>query len=138
MSTKNPKRVPHDDETKAMAMALLATGTPVMATARQLGCNAATVRYWRAQMGQLPPKQMEHLAEVVDEYLDDAFQTISAILTAAQERDWILAQPASELAVFLGVITDKAVAVLDRIAVARGSADTEAHPPLIEGQSQPA
>src|SRR6478609_8940739 len=81
---------PHADDTRQRALDELSRGTAVRAVANQLG-------------------------ESIEEFLDDAFHTISAVLAATQDPAWVLKQSAGELAVYVGVLSDKVIMVLDRI-----------------------
>lgn len=107
-------RVFTDDE-RATALARLAAGESVHGVARALGIEPSTLRAWRARAGGDPLKKDPDFRALVLHYLQESLEAGERILGQTRNQAWLDKQPAGELAVFLGVVFDKAARILEAL-----------------------
>ena len=105
------------DEQRAAAVSRLLEGEAVKAVARDYGVQPSTVRGWRAKLGADPRKEQHAEAEVdfrklTLRYLEHSLAAGERVLGQTEDKDWLGKQSAADLAVFLGVVFDKAARVL--------------------------
>lgn len=125
----------YSQETKAAALAEVATGASVNATAKKYGIGRATLTNWRDAAGlsvqTLTPAGQQKKAELGEQlydYLTESIATMVAQLRFARTPEWLARQNAADLAVFMGVTADKATRLL---AAFRPSPDADT-PPVID------
>lgn len=113
----------HPEATKAQAVADLLAGESVHATARRYGTSEATIRRWREQAGlAAPPAAPQNPLGEPDfraltlHYLEESLAAGERILKQTENPAWLAEQRAGELAVFLGVVFDKAARILGALA----------------------
>lgn len=110
----------HDLATRKAALADLAAGEGVAATARKFGVDEATVRRWRDQAfgskaphaTALTPARQADLGEEVFGYLEDCLTTLRHQLVVFGDAAWLKKQNAHDAAILHGVIADKTVRLL--------------------------
>lgn len=117
----------HDNTKRAAVLASLLTGESVSAVARAHGVGKATVSRWRDEAGFVPdaersgtekkglllaPSERRDLGERVGDYLDDILVTLRAQAIHGRDPVWLQAQGADALAIFHGVLADKAIRLL--------------------------
>ena len=112
----------YSDETKAAAMAALLQGQSVSSVARDYQIPKGTVSNWKRQAadqaaGVRPERtQKERIGELLVEYLNTNLETLRVQAEHFADPEWLKKQGASELAVLHGVMTDKAVRLLEAMA----------------------
>lgn len=116
MSARRP------DEVRAAVMAALLAGQGVSAVARQYGIPKQTVSEWRRsiarQTGQLPGQPGQEkptLGAMVEALLREALDAAREGMAQVHDSEWRGRQSASELGTFVGIITDKAVRLLEAL-----------------------
>jgi transposase-like protein len=108
----------HSEETKAAVLAALLTGQGVNEVARQYELDSSVVSRWKKQ---LPAEQLQQVAtEKRDEfgdllagYLRTNLVTLQVQSEFFRNEEWLKKQPASDLAVLHGVVTDKTIRLLE-------------------------
>lgn len=111
----------YDDQTRAAVMAALLAGQSVSKISDDHGVPRSTIYGWK-------DKILEHVGDDVAAAATEKKDRIGALLLQLVETElssmitmsevtarseWILKQPASELAVFYGVRSDKLIRILD-------------------------
>lgn len=104
-------------EVKAAALADLAAGSSVSGTARKHGIKRQTLTMWRDQsdIARPSPARQEKKAALGEQlygYLQDALTALRAQQRLFADPTWLARQPAGDLAILHGVITDKAIRLL--------------------------
>jgi len=111
---------PYDDQKRAAVLAALLEGQSVSQVARDYNVSRAAVINWRDKSGIRP-------APVTQEKQDEIGELVAGVLHAnlhavqvlaeriATEQEWFRKQPASDIAVLSGVLTDKAVRILEAL-----------------------
>ncbi len=107
----------YEPAVKAAALAELATGASVAATARKFRIGRSTLAAWRDAAdlpAPTPARQQKRadLGEQLYDYLEESIATLVAQLRFARDPDWLARQNAADLAVFMGVAADKATRLL--------------------------
>jgi hypothetical protein len=123
-------------ETKAAALADLATGASVNGTARKYGVDRSTVKRWRDASGIVaapvpPQKQQADLGEQLYGYLEDSIGALRAQLAVFGDPDWLKKQSAADVAILHGVVADKTARLLAAVRPADppdGAIDAAATP----------
>jgi len=123
MSTKRS----YSEETKAAAMAALLEGQSVNAVAKEYDVPKGTVSGWKRQAettagGGVAPDatQKEEIGALLVRYLRANLATLEAQARAFGDADWLSQQKAEAVAVLHGVMTDKAVRLLEAFGRAEG------------------
>lgn len=98
------------DDVRAAIMAALLAGQGVTETAKQFNVGDATVSRLKAKLEELEIKK--EIPELVMEVLREQLSAIKNIAREASRPDYVKEQPASEIAVLIGVISDKAFRIL--------------------------
>ena len=108
----------HSDETKAAVMAALLTGQGVGEIAKAYKLPESTVRLWRESIpedeyAKVCAKKEDDFGDLVGHYLRETLITLAVQVQQFRKPDWLEKQPASEAAVLHGVLTDKAIRLLE-------------------------
>lgn len=114
----------YDEATKAAVMAALLTGQSVNSVAKAYQIPEATVRYWRAKskaFSGVGAQKRDEISEKLYAYLMANLDALKVQSDVFADPKWLREQPANELAVLHGVLTDKAIRLLE----ARTPDDTE-------------
>ena len=105
----------HSAETKAAAMAALLAGQGVSEVARQYDhLPSSTVSRWRAD-ARREAGLSDNVGELLLGYLTANLETLQSQAVFFRDSEWLRDQPAGELAVLHGVMTDKAVRLLEAL-----------------------
>lgn len=113
------KRKEYDSDTKAAAMAALYEGQSVSAVAREYNIPKGTVSGWKNAKGSMKvatQKKGEEIGELLLGYLHENIITLKAQAEHFRDKKWLMGQDAGELAVLHGVMTDKAVRLLEAMS----------------------
>lgn len=112
----------HSDETKAAVMAALLAGQSVTQVAATYRLPSGTVKSWRRQMvasvstTPTAQAQRERVGDLVLASLEAMLTAVREIIErVSQDPQWIREQGASELGIFIGILTDKAVRILEAL-----------------------
>jgi hypothetical protein len=100
-------------------MSALLAGQSVSDVARQFQLSRNTVKAWRASLGIGSPKvdqqKAEEFGDLIARYLRENLTTLAVQAEQFRDTVWLKAQPASEAAVLHGVLTDKAIRLLEAL-----------------------
>ena len=110
------KRKEYTDETKAQVMAALLAGQSVNAVAREYKIPKGTGSSWRIRDVPGVAKdatQKTALDDLLFAYVQQSLLTLTTQVEFFRDKDWIRKQSASELAILHGVVTDKAIRLLE-------------------------
>lgn len=113
----------HNAEIKARAIAMLAAGEHIAEVARQLGLAESTIRTWGKRAGvdfaEIRAEKKENLADLVAACLAANLTALSAISAFVRDEAWLRRQRAGDVAMLYGVMSDKAVRILEAHAAAQ-------------------
>lgn len=118
----------HSDETKAAVIAALLEGQSMRSVARNYDIPLGTVKGWKSQHKNskvITPKK-ERIGELLLEYLEANLTALRKQAEVFTDPAWLAKQTASDAAVLHGVMTDKAVRLLEAMAKHNGASDTAA------------
>lgn len=119
-------RQEYTNETKAAVMAALLSGQSVSSVADEYGIPRGTVAGWsskaRKEAPLLPNTKKEEIGDLIVGYLHANLKALESQSQVFANQEWLKKQSASELAVLHGVMTDKAVRLLEALTRA-GSQD---------------
>jgi hypothetical protein len=114
--------IPADDAVRAAAIADVTLGCSISEAARKHGVSRTTVQRWCKAQGvdlatcaPLVPQKRTDLGARIAEYLDTGLQALTAQARVAGDPEYIKKQPAGELAILHGVLSDKLVRILAAI-----------------------
>jgi DNA-directed RNA polymerase specialized sigma subunit len=125
MNGRQGKPIP--DEKKAVVIAALLAGQGVNEIAEAYKIPKSSVSRLKKiipaeKLEQVGIQKAETIAVLISNNLEASFDAIHNILKQTQDVDWLKKQPASELATFLGVTSDKVFRVLEAIENAQSPA----------------
>ena len=110
-------RATYSDETKAQVMAALPAGPSINALAREDKIPKQTISNWKNRdKPGVPRDDTQKAAEIEDllsGYLKENLKTLRAQAEFFREETWLKKQEASQLAVLHGVLSDKAIRLLE-------------------------
>lgn len=126
MAEGQGKRI--SDEKRAVVIAALLSGQGVNEIARTYKIPLSSVSRLKKtipleQLEQVGIQKGENLANLIARNLEASFESIHDVLQVTKNADWLNKQPASELATFLGVTSDKVFRVLEAIENAQTPSD---------------
>lgn len=109
----------HDPEVRAAVMAALLQGQAVTAVAEEYKVPTSTVSRWK----EAKRRAREAVGKDADpdvgglllEYLRENLETLRAQARAFRDLEWLRGQEAADVAVLHGVLTDKAVRLLEAL-----------------------
>lgn len=117
----------YSDETKAAAMAALLQGQSVSEVAREYKIPKGTISGWKRKAHEEVGSgvagnatQKEAIGELLIQYLHANLTALRKQSDVFADPGWLKEQGAQELAVLHGVMTDKAVRLLEAMAGAEG------------------
>lgn len=118
----------YSQETKAAIMAALLSGQSINSIAREYQIPKSTVANWssdahKAADGVVPNTKKERIGELLLEYLEANLKALKAQAEQFADARWLSKQQADEAAVLHGVMTDKAIRLLE----AFGANDTDSN-----------
>lgn len=108
----------HSDETRAAALAALLEGQGVSEVARVYKLPMSTVRDIKKsisseEFAKVRAKKEDSLAGLIEEHLQASLAAAASIARQANNADWLNKQEADKLGVFYGIVTDKAIRILE-------------------------
>lgn len=122
------ERREYDEATKAAVMAALMDGQSIKAVANEYRIPKGTVKYWKSQIqpaSLVDPQKRDRIGELIIAGLEAKLVAIKAMADVFADKDWIRLQPASEVAVLFGVVSDKAFRVLEALPDSTDDAEVE-------------
>ena len=112
-------------EVKGQVMAALLAGQAISEVAGQYNLPDSTVRQWSKDLGEeyakVRAKKEGEFDELVGGYLKEVLVTLSIQARIFRDESWLKRQDASEAAVLHGVLTDKAIRLLEAAAAANST-----------------
>lgn len=114
----------YSEETKAAVMAALLAGQSVTRAAEAYRIPLGTVKMWSASLAerraelkasQPEPTTKNRIGALLVEYLEASLTALRAQVDAFADPAWIKTQSAADAAVLHGVLTDKAVRLLEAL-----------------------
>lgn len=102
-------------------MAALLAGQSVTQVAEMYQIPHQTVSEWAQANGIGEVRQKKDIGELVGAYLNETLETLRTQAEFARNLDWLRQQPASEFAVLHGVMSDKAIRILEAAERARAA-----------------
>jgi len=112
----------YSDETKAAVMAALLTSQSVAEIAKTYKIPASTVRSWKSRQANgesvatVATQKKERIGELLIEYLEANLTALKAQAVVFADPKWLRLQTAENAAVLHGVMTDKAVRLLEALS----------------------
>lgn len=108
----------HSDEVRAQVIAALLAGQGVNDVARRYKVPKATVSRIKneltpTQLEQVGTEKRERIADLIEGHLNESLKAAAAIARKTRDNAWLSKQNAADIAVFYGVLTDKAVRILE-------------------------
>ena len=115
----------HSDETKAAVMAALLEGQSISQCAEEYDIPRSTVGNWSAKLNKagvpdIPDTKKEQIGDLLIKYLRANLATLEAQAEMFRDRKWLEKQGAAEAATLHGVMTDKAVRLLEALTKSEG------------------
>ena len=104
----------HDPEVRATAMAALLAGQGVTEVAEEYHLPTSTVSRWRTE-ARAEAGRSEDVGALLLDYLQENLTTLRAQAIAFRESRWLAEQDAADAAVLHGVMTDKAIRLLEAL-----------------------
>lgn len=108
----------YSDETKAAVIAALLAGQSVSAVAKEYDIPKGTVSSWKTRDVAGVATQKAEIGDLLIEYLTENLKTLRRQAELFRTEEWLMDQPASDAAVLHGVLTDKAVRLLEALSAA--------------------
>ena len=108
----------HSDETKAAVMAALLIGQSAASVASEYHIPRTTVMRWKSE-NWTPKKE---IGDLILEYLVANLTTLKIQAELFSKETWLNRQSASEAAILHGVMTDKAIRILEALSKAGNNA----------------
>jgi transposase-like protein len=105
----------HPAEIRAEVMAALLTGQAVSRVAEDYHLPISTVSRWRKQ-ARREAGQSEEIGGLLMDYLRQALTTLQKQAKAFGDPEWLRGQGSADLAVLHGVMTDKAIRLLEALS----------------------
>src|SRR5690606_28397597 len=100
-------------------MAALLAGQSVSEVARTYRVSRSTIATWRAAAGigstPIDQEKRADLGDLIADYLREILITLRLQAQQFRDTEWLKKQPASEAAVLHGVLTDKAIRILEAL-----------------------
>lgn len=113
----------HSNETQAQVMAALLAGQGVSEVASQYNIPERTIREWQslapAEFAEVRRQKGKEIEDLLFGYLTQTIDTLTIQAKVVSEREYIIKQPAGELAVLHGVMADKSIRLLEAAERAR-------------------
>lgn len=108
----------HSDEVRAQVIAALLAGQGVTEVARAYKVPKATVSRIKneltpAQLEQVGTEKRERIGDLIEGHLSASLKAAATIARKTTDDAWLTKQNAADIAVFYGVLTDKAVRILE-------------------------
>ena len=118
----------YDQELIASVVAAVLAGASVSAVAKEYRIPKGTVSAWVKRKGgeqvladrrdaaaTVATQKRERIGDLIIDNLEAQLEATKTIVAIVQDGEWLRSQQASELAVFFGVISDKAFRILEAL-----------------------
>lgn len=120
----------YSPETKAAAMAALLAGQSVNQVAREYKIPRSTVGAWGTEIRKegvqtVPDSKKGEIGALLVDYLGANLRALRAQAEVFSDPAWIREQGAAELATLHGVMTDKAVRLIEAFGTTEDEADAD-------------
>lgn len=125
------KKRSYSEETRAAAMAALLAGQSISSVAKEYRIPKGTVSDWRRKVAAettgvgADPTQKEQVGDLLLAYLRANLAALAAQSKLFADPKWLAGQDASQLAVLHGVMTDKAVRLLEAMGGPSDAGDAQ-------------
>lgn len=108
----------YSDEIRAAVMAALLAGQSVSSVAKEYSMPKGTVSGWKRQTARVAENatQKAEIGNKLLVYLNTALETLTTQVKFFGDETWLRKQPAQEIAVLHGIVTDKAIRLLEALA----------------------
>lgn len=110
----------HPDDVKAAVLASLLAGQAVSRVASDYNIPRTTVQLWKKNLieGKLTPEltQKKQVGELLIDYLEENLLTLRVQAEHFRDKSWLAKQSAESAAVLHGVMTDKAIRLLEAMS----------------------
>lgn len=114
----------YSDETKAAVMAALLEGQSIGQVAREYKIPKGTISNWKNRYkGPENGTQKKEIGDLLLEYLRANLEALKAQVDVFKDPQWLKHQTASDVAVLHGVMTDKAIRLLEAMSNAQNGED---------------
>lgn len=116
-------------EFKAQIVAEYATGATDYALSKKYKMSRNTIKTWALEAGiergqQIDDEARSILSRLLFTHLEESIKSMTAVVSIAQDREWLKAQGAGDLALFFSALNDKTVHLLASLEASNG-ADTD-------------
>lgn len=118
----------YSDETKAAVMAALLAGQSIGSIAREYNLPKSTVSRWKNSDVPQNGTQKKQISDLIVDYLRANLEALRAQAVMFSDRQWLAKQTASDVAVLHGVMTDKAIRLLEAFSGGEGEDVTQVSP----------
>lgn len=113
-------RASYSNEEKAAVMAALMAGQSVREVAAAYNIPRGTVGGWASRLNKegvstVTDAKKEEIGDLLVRYLSEVLTTLTAQAKVFADKDWLKKQDASSVAVLHGVLTDKAIRLLEAL-----------------------
>ncbi len=120
----------YSEETKAAVLAALLSGQSVSYVSREYSIPKGTVKSWKSRelngnVASVATQKKQEIGELLTQYLEANLAALKAQAVVFSDPAWLRKQHASDAAVLHGVMTDKAVRLLEAFG-ANDDSDTNA------------
>lgn len=109
----------YSEETRAAVVAALLTGQSVSSVAKEYDIPKGTVSNWKRGVGggtSERTQKNERIGELLIEYLEANLESLKVQANMFSDEKWLAKQTASDAAVLHGVMTDKAVRLIEALS----------------------
>lgn len=133
----------HSDEVRAEVIAALLQGQGVTEVAERYKLPKQTVSDLKneiapAILGQVRTEKRERIGDLIEKHLRTSLESATGIAQKVNNSEWVAKQNASDVAVLFGVLTDKAIRILEAAESEEpeGRADLDASTEAATGSSE--
>ena len=106
----------YSPEEKAVVLAALMQGQSINSASREYKIPKSTISRWKNEPVPASDTQKSDIGELVLEYLRANLKALKAQTETFSDPRWLKTQGAQELAILHGVMTDKAVRLLEAMS----------------------
>ena len=107
----------YSDETKAAVMSALLAGQSISQVAKEYNIPKGTVSYWKNNLGgRENPTQKKEIGDLLIDYLRTTLEALKAQAEHFKDVKWLRKQSAESAAVLHGVMTDKAIRLIEALS----------------------
>lgn len=115
------QRKQYDDATRAAVIAALMAGQRVDAVAKEYNVPRGTVRGWKSRLADPAVKLASDnpesvLGQALYDYVAENLKTLRSQVEVFGDKSWLRKQGAQEMGVLHGILTDKAVRLLEAMS----------------------